>query len=104
MFRRPLLGGLNQVWKRIESFSSSGNFWKTTPDECRLELLRFVGLLPLARMDFRQDIDPMVTCSDASTSGGGICRSIGLTSAGDMVAQGQLRGDIPEQPHDFCDL
>lgn len=39
---------------------------------------------------------PMVTCSDASTTGGGVCRSTGLTLAGDMVAHGGLRGQIPQ--------
>ena len=39
---------------------------------------------------------PQITCSDASTSGGGICASVGLTNFGDHVSRGNLRGQHPE--------
>lgn len=96
MFRRPLLGGLNSVWSHIESYNQDRVRWKVTPTECRLELLRFLGLLPLARLDFRLDVCPLVTCSDASTTGGGLCVSRALTPFGKVVAQGALRGEFPE--------
>ena len=96
MFRRPLLGGLNQVWRHIEDFESSGSRWALTSQDCLLEVLRFLGCLPLARMDFRADMRPLVTCSDASTQGGGVCVSAGTTPFGSMVAQGRLRGELPE--------
>ena len=96
MFRRPLLGGLNQVWRHIEDFESSGSRWARTSQDCLLEVLRFLGCLPLARMDFRADMHPLVTCSDASTQGGGVCVSAGTTPFGSMVAQGRLRGELPE--------
>ena len=95
MFRRPLLSCLNAVWAFIESFNAPGPGARALPGDCRLELLRFIGMLPLVRMNFRLDMHPMVTCSDASTSGGGICRSDGLTPAGGMVAEGGLRGQVP---------
>jgi hypothetical protein len=96
MFRRPLLGSLNSVWSHIESYNSGVHKWKPTPPECRLEVLRFLGLLPLARMDFRLGVNPYVTCSDASSTGGGLCVSRSLTPFGKVVSQGCLRGEIPE--------
>ena len=95
MFRRPLLGGLNRVWQHIESFESGGSHLRLTPADCRLEVLRFLGCLPLARLDFRLDMDPIVTCSDASMEGGGICASSGLTPYGTLVSEGGLRGEQP---------
>jgi len=96
MFRRPLLGSLNQVWQHIISFDTKKKGSLATPPECQLELLRFLGMLPLARMDFRLDMSSMVTCSDASQQGGGICASGPLTPFGQVVAQGALRGEVPE--------
>lgn len=97
MFRRPVLGSLNAVWSFIESFNTPGASHRPLPTECRLELLRFLGLLPLIRMNFRLDVRPMVTCSDASSSKGGVFRSAGLTPVGTMVARcGLLRGQVPQ--------
>ena len=97
MFRRPLLGCLNEVWRFIESFKSGIQKFKVLPELCRLELIRFVGLFPLARLDFRLGMHEQVTCSDASTSGGGVCCSTGLTARGALVAEGELRGERPER-------
>lgn len=66
------------------------------PEDCRLEILRFVSFLPLIRMDFRLKMHPMVTCSDASATGGGVCRSDGLTRLGSLVAQGEPRRPLVE--------
>eukprot|EP00438_Fugacium_kawagutii_P010590 Skav221627 [mRNA] locus=scaffold4037:51236:58385:+ [translate_table: standard] len=96
MFRRALLGSLNAVWKHIMSFDHQQSQYKVTPMECQLEVIRFLGLLPLARLDFRLDVASQVTCSDASSSGGGICVSSGLSGVGELVASGHLRGEVPE--------
>ena len=104
MFRKQLLGTLNAVWRHIESFNSTGFVSQVTPLECRLEVLRFLSLFPLARMSFRLDMHEMVTCSDASTSGGGVCASVGLTPVGAMVSEGSLRGDFPEACRDLTVL
>lgn len=61
-------------------------------------------MLPLARLDFRLDMNPVVTCSDASATGGGICQSTGITKAGGMAAAGHLRGEVPEPRGDFTVL
>lgn len=66
MFRRPLLGCLNTVWQLIGSFEGTGQRVKVIPTQCKLEILRFLCLVPLARMDFRLELDPKVSCSDAS--------------------------------------
>ena len=96
MFRRPLLGCLNAVWRHIESYKQAGAHVRVTPHDCRLELLRFLALIPLARLDFRLDMHPQVTCSDASGGGGGICASVSTTAVGRRVAGGALRGQVPE--------
>eukprot|EP00435_Cladocopium_sp_Y103_P018568 s1259_g4.t1 len=101
MFRRPLLGSLNQVWQHILSFDRTQRHTLPTPMDCKLEVLRFLGMLPLARLDFRLDMHPMVSCSDASLHGGGICASTSLTPLGGLVAEGALRGEIPEPAGDM---
>ena len=95
MFRRPTLGCLNAVWQLIESFNLEGPQYRPMPSECRLEIVRFLGLLPLIRLNFRLDVDRMVTCSDASMTGGGVCCSQGLTAVGHLAAKGDLWGRLP---------
>ncbi len=60
----------------------------------RLEVVRFLSLSPLGMMDFRPSISGEVAASDASTTGGGITISKGLTGFGELAAQGALRGDV----------
>ena len=96
MFRQPLLGGLNRVWTHIEEFNQGAKGYRTTPLDCKLEVLRFLGMLPLARLDFRLDMHAEITCSDASSTGGGVCVSSAVTDFGKQVAQGKLRGEIAE--------
>lgn len=47
------------------------------PDSVAKELLRFILLCPLAQMSFKLPIAEHITCSDASTQGGGFCVSEG---------------------------
>eukprot|EP00438_Fugacium_kawagutii_P021703 Skav224769 [mRNA] locus=scaffold1604:630943:636934:- [translate_table: standard] len=96
-FRRQLLGTLNAVWKFIESFNHCQEHFQRLPPECKLELSRFLCCLPLAKLDFRVGLHPQVSCSDASTSGGGVCISKGTSLMGMIAAQGKLRGQVPEQ-------
>ena len=103
MFRRPLLGSLNALWKFIESFKGYPPVVHLEiPAEVKLEVARFVCLIPLAQMDFRLNISPEVTASDASTTGGGLTASVGLTGFGQAAAAAAtVRGDLPE-PADVC--
>lgn len=94
MFRRQLLGALNSVWKFISIFS--GGEARPLPPDCRLELARFISFVPLARMDFRLPMHSMVTCSDASSDGGGMCASVGLTVTGVLASHGLTRGECPD--------
>ena len=96
MFRRPLLGCLNAVWRQIESFNQSQASYLPLWPECRFEVIRLLGLAALVRMNFRTELHPQVTCSDASSSGGGICASSGLTMFGELASTGALRGHNPE--------
>ena len=48
-------------------------------------------------MNFRGAFDAMITASDASSSGGGITRSVGLTPYGHAASLSNARGDIPEE-------
>ena len=104
MFRRPLLCGLNQIWGMITEMETlpSGSR-KALKREVVCELARFISLVPLAFMNFRLDFDGQVSASDASTSGGGICISRGLTPYGEAASKSHVRGDVPEE-HDFCQV
>ena len=79
-FRRPLMGLLNKCWPK--------SMWcrpRKVPDSHAHELLTASCLLSLAVMDLRTPVSGLVTCSDASTEGGGMCVSAGLTSAGEEL-------------------
>lgn len=70
MFWRPLLSGLNAVWRQVNELSALGPLVrKPLPVEVALELIRFVTLCPLAYMDFRLMTSELVTASDASSTG-----------------------------------
>ena len=94
MFRRALLCALNEIWEHIESMKAYPPVVRLRlPRGVKLELLRFMSLVPLAQMDFRMPMCPHVTASDASSSGGGICRSIGLTAYGLSAQAALVRGE-----------
>ena len=97
MFRRPLLGSLNHIWQFIVSCTGypAGVKFKL-PYEVKAELARFIGLLPLAYMDFRCQPSAVVTASDASETGGGVAASEGVSEFGAVARKCQLRGDLVE--------
>ena len=97
MFRRPLLSGLNAVWKQITDLGKIGPVARRAlPQEVMIELLRFVALSPLSYMDFRLTTSELVTASDASTTGGGLCVSRELSPFGVAACQAECRGDVIE--------
>ena len=97
MFRRPLLGSLNHIWKFIVKCDNEPPFIKhPLPKEVQKEIARFLGLIPLAYMDFRCQLAKGLTASDASETGGGVTFSTGVTPAGAMAAGCSVRGDIVE--------
>lgn len=104
MFRRPLLGALNAIWVYITSFNGFPPFIELPiPREVKEELARFLGLLPLAFMDFRLNISGQVTASDASEQGGGVTVSTKLTPAGHVACGCPVRGDLVE-PQDVTQV
>ena len=97
MFRRPLLGCLNALWKFIVLFENYPPVIRLPiPKEVKLELARFLGLIPLAFMDFRCTVSKVVTASDASKTGGGVTASVRASPVGCMAAQCAVRGDLVE--------
>eukprot|EP00435_Cladocopium_sp_Y103_P035832 s933_g9.t1 len=97
MFRRALLCGLNAIWAHIESLKGDPPVVRRPlPREVKAELLRFCALIPLAQMDFRAPMNGQVTASDASSLGGGICASVGLTSFGEAAQAAPVRGELAE--------
>ena len=104
MFRRPLLGCLNELWSFITSFDGFPPFIKLEiPMGVKMEIARFVGLLPLAFMDFRAKISKQVTASDASETGGGLTVSTGVSPMGCVASSCHIRGDIVE-PQDVTSV
>ena len=94
-FRRPLMSILNEVWKFILDFSNDKQL-KPLPSEVLAELWACFYMSVFSFMNFRMDIDPTVTASDASESGGGLVASTGLTDWGKRVSQGTIRGEKVE--------
>ena len=96
-FRRPLLCGLNAVWRFMEELKSMPPVVRLPlPNAVVMELVRFMCLVPLAQLSFTSSIEGTVTCSDASETGGGMCASLGLTSFGEAACLSSVRGDLPE--------
>lgn len=77
-FRRPLFTLVRHSWKRLQHFSPGGGLSEQEVDEW----FRILLLLPLAYTDLKAKSSGMVTCSDASETGGGICRSTAITVLG----------------------
>lgn len=104
MFKRPLLSSLNQIWRMIVEADDVSPFKRMkVRREVMVELVRFIGLCPLGKMNFRPPFDHMVTASDASLKGGGVCMSKGLTPYGHAASLCTVRGDIPEE-HEFTQV
>eukprot|EP00438_Fugacium_kawagutii_P015982 Skav227119 [mRNA] locus=scaffold199:491231:496900:+ [translate_table: standard] len=103
MFRRPLLASLNSIWRMIVNLEGRGMLRARLPRSVVAELTRFICLVPLASMSLRSPFDGMVTASDASNEGGGVCMSSGLSSYGLAAAHSSVRGDLYE-PHDLTQV
>ena len=101
MYRRPLLSGLNQIWSMITSLEGAPKSRRIPlRREVICELARFLALIPLGFMNFRLEFDEQVSASDASTTGGGLVMSRGLTPYGQAASLASVRGEVAED-HDF---
>ena len=76
-FRRPMMSLLHDVWPKGSVFIR-----KPLKRSSMQELLWAIAALPLAGADLRAPINNMVTCSDASEAGGGLCCPGALTEEG----------------------
>ena len=77
-FRRCMFSGMEKIFVAISSGTDIVRVTKGLVDE----MLRLEAMLPLAQFDLRTPLDAMVTCSDASESGGGMCFASRLTWSG----------------------
>ena len=99
-FRRPLLSILDRCWPRDQF-----RFRRTLNQSTRRELLRAVCALPLAVGSLRIPYSGLVTCSDASTQGGGLCASAGLAGEGLRMPEKLNKGDVQHfQPAGAIDI
>ena len=104
MFRRALLCSLNAVFEHMRAFESEAPVVRLSlPYQVKVEIARFILLAPLAQMEFRAKVDGEVTCSDASSYGGGLCATKGLSEFGHAALNSCCRGDLPEE-HDLVQV
>ena len=95
MFRRALLCSLNAVFEHMKAFEGEAPVVRLAlPYQVKVEIARFILLSPLAQMEFRAKVDGEVTCSDASSFGGGLCASKGLSQFGHAALNTTSRGDL----------
>lgn len=85
-FRRPTMGALGHFWKWLLRGRPG-----PLPLRVVQEFLTCMMHCPLYVADLRLRVDGEVTVSDASMTGGGMCRSTGLTSVGESAARAPSR-------------
>ena len=104
MFRRPLLGALNVIWRQIVLLDKLPQTARVPiSNDLRVELTRFMGLVGLAQLNLRTPYSCHVTASDASSTGGGITVTHGLTGYRQVCSHSTVRGEVQEQ-HEFVEV
>eukprot|EP00435_Cladocopium_sp_Y103_P054777 s1675_g18.t1 len=102
-FRRCLFSVLQEVFQAIAQ----------SPERVRAttglydEMLVMESLLPVVVTDLRAAIDPVVTASDASETGGGACYASRLSRLGEQELEELMDGDSSQGPplsDDFRDV
>ena len=88
-FRRPLMSLFQNVWvfttQHTDPCRPQGSDWfvrRSLPDSVLDELWAGLLTLSLACIDLKVPVSDLVTVSDASETGGGVCYSTSLTSSG----------------------
>lgn len=100
-FRRCLFAGMEVIFTAIAQGPQKCLVTKELVDET----LMLEGLLPVAMFNLKAAVDPVVTASDASETGGGLCFASRLTMAGIQEAESLLEGrpleeekrEVPEE-------
>ena len=77
-FRRAIMGCVENLCSIICSDCQPHERWLLLGDD----LLRLISLSPLVASHWCHDVDELVTSSDASETGGGVCASVGLSQLG----------------------
>ena len=100
-FRRCLMSCLNEIWTFIIRCSNDKGL-VPLPRKVEEELVASFYLTALSFIDFRAGVDPVVTASDASETGGGLTRSVGLnlTCFGVQASKALVRGELPDEEAD----
>lgn len=99
-FRRCLFSNLEVIFAKIAAGRKSQNM----DYKLAQEMLLVEALLPVVQCNLRAQVDPVVTCSDASESGGGMCFSSRLTWAGREEAERLLAGEQGDPVRDETSL
>ena len=86
-FRRECSAVHAQVWGYMCAWER-GRRW--LDEEIATELVHGLCLLPLFEFDLRAELDEMITCSDASETGGGACYSLELRPRAVVPMAGEL--------------
>ncbi len=86
-FRRAGFTVLFQYWEVMHSTLGGRERWLLLAEE----LLGLVLVLPLIYFDFRASVSPVVSCSDASEQGGGVCVARALSAVRREAALRRLR-------------
>lgn len=84
--------------EEIVAMIAHGGEVVTVSDALAEEMLLLEALLPLAQFDLKAKVDPVVTCSDASESGGGLCFSSRLSWAGRAEAEWLMKEGSERDP------
>lgn len=103
-FRRPLMSLLNHSWPRLPRRVA-----RPLGLKCWLELIHSICILPMAATNLFTPVSGLVTCSDASEYGGGLCATAGLSDFGEstllkMDRQGHDRETVQFQPSGSCQI
>lgn len=77
-YRRPAMAALSRSWDYI---SDPRSRWKSWSRVCE-ELTLLFGLVPLLQFDLRLEFSNLVSCADASESGGAVAISRSLSESG----------------------
>ena len=99
-YRRNLMSIFSECWRFCTSFGGDMKIWKSIPPSVKEELFVAVALSPLSFLNLRLPFDSVVTASDASETGGGLCQTVGLTQFGVEASQKVLRGEKNENETD----
>ena len=92
-FRRCLFSYFSEIWKQVGGKRDTFALRRGSLDE----MLALEAALPMAYCNLRAKLDPLVTASDASETGGGTCFSSRLTHMGQAEAKRILDGGEVEE-------